>query len=714
MKSNDASAGGPARPVRDPGVDEAVLSGDAPAGQVRGVGEVRAAQLARMGIHTVQDLLCLRPRRYEDRRAFRRIAELKSKDVAVVSATVAASGMVRPRFGKPHFEVAVRDASGLAYARWYGAAHRQDQLRVGVRLLLYGKVSLRKGTPVFVHPDLEILEEDDPDVSLHMGRIVPVYPLTEDLGQRTLRRIVHEAVERTSAGIEEFLPAATLDRCRLMGRREAIRQLHAPVSLDHARQARLRLAFEEFLCMQLVLAARKIQAERTLTGYAHRPAGRLRSEFLASLPFQLTAAQTRVLAEIGRDLAAPRPMHRLLQGDVGSGKTVVAAGALLDVIECGSQGAVMAPTEVLARQHAITFEQFFRPLSIRSACLTGEMSPAQRKQTGDRIAAGEVQLVIGTHALIQDNVRFHRLGLAVIDEQHKFGVEQRGLLYGKGVHPDVLVMTATPIPRTLAMTLYGDLDVSTLDERPAGRPEIITRVIRANQLPDAYEFIRKQVARGRQAFVVYPLVSESDRAELRSAEAMFQQLQEKEFVSARLGLLHGQMPAARKDEVMAQFRAGGLDVLVATSVVEVGIDVPNATVMLVENAERFGLAQLHQLRGRIGRGSHKSYCVIQGNPHSLESWRRLRILQETLDGFRIAEEDFKIRGMGNLLGPEQSGLPALRLGDPLADVEALEAARAEAFSIIEADPRLERPEHEPLRRRARSLYRAAAPFAQVG
>jgi ATP-dependent DNA helicase RecG len=680
---------------------------------VRGVGGSRAEQFARMGIFTLEDLLLALPRRYEDRQQLLPMNALASGQWATVYGAVVTAAWVRPRFGKGYFEAVLGDGKGFVRCRWFSAAYLKDQVRNGERLVAFGKVSVRKGEAVMQHPDFEVVREEGEE-SIHMGRIVPVYALTEGFPQRTMRRILWNALQLVPASGDEMLPAVTLQRARLMSRADALRCAHFPPRLEDAQRARVRLAFEEFLCMQLVLVARKIQAERHLVGMAHRAAGDLRRQFLASLPFQLTRAQSRVLEEIRQDMEKPHPMHRLLQGDVGSGKTVVAACALLDAIECGAQGAVMAPTEILAAQHFRTLGEVLKPLNIPMQLLSGSLTDSEKISARARIADGRTRLVVGTHALIEDRVVFQKLGLVVIDEQHKFGVVQRGVLYGKGAHPDVLVMTATPIPRTLAMTLYGDLDVSVIDEMPAGRQEVVTRVIKAAQLPDAYGFIRKQAGRGRQAYLVYPLVSESDQLELKSAEAMYEKLKAGDLAGLRLGLVHGQMPAAQKDRVMQDFRAGRIDVLVATTVVEVGVDVPNANVMLVENAERFGLAQLHQLRGRIGRGANKSFCILEASPAGLDAWKRLRIMEQTTDGFRIAEEDFRIRGMGNLMGREQSGSPVLRVGDPLADARILEAARAEAEALLEDDPRFEKPEYEPLRARARALYRQAAPFVKVG
>jgi ATP-dependent DNA helicase RecG len=694
---------------------------------LKGVGGVRAEQLGRLDIHNVGDLLLTLPRRYDDRRHFQKMSSLRGGETTTIQGAIVSGGFVRPRFGRSFYEVILKDDSGLARCRWFGAQYLADQLKVGDPLVVFGKVSRYKGQAVFQHPEFEVAK-DDGEESIHVGRLVPVYALTEHLPQRTMRRIAWNAVRLFADSAQESLPEETLQRLNLQGIRQALDQVHFPDTLERALSARYRLVFEEFLCVELVLVARKVHAEKFLVGTAHEAPGHVRSRFLSSLPFALTNAQQRVLQEIEADMRKPRPMHRLLQGDVGSGKTVVAVCAILDAIECGSQCAVMAPTEILAAQHYKTFRRYLEPMGIRMVLLTSELPAAERAKALDGLRNGDAQLVVGTHAIIEDRVVVRKLGLIVIDEQHKFGVEQRGALYGKGNRPDVLVMTATPIPRTLAMTIYGDLDVSVLDEMPKGRREVITRVIQEDRLPQAYDFIKKQVARGRQAFLVYPLVSAepiadplaeaadspSAKFDLRAAEDMYRKLKDQTFSTERLGLLHGQMRAADKEAVMEKFRAGEIDILVATTVVEVGIDVPNANVMMVENAERFGLAQLHQLRGRIGRGAYKSFCILQGTPTTPESWRRLKIMENTLDGFLVAEEDLRIRGMGNLLGREQSGFPMLRVGDPLGDSNILLAARREAFRIVEADPKLEDPRYELLRQRARALYKLVGPFINVG
>jgi ATP-dependent DNA helicase RecG len=680
---------------------------------VRGVGESRAVLLGKLNIHTVGHLLLTLPRRYEDRRKLSTASDLRSLEFATVAVEVREAGWRQPRFGRGYFEALCNDATGLVRAQWFGARYLQETIKAGDRLLLFGKVRTFRGEPVLAHPEIERANEDAED-SLHTGRIVPVYPLTEGLSQRVLRRIAWNAVEQFVPQVREILPPETIERRGLPPLADALRTVHFPTSLNDSRAARERLAFDEFLCMQYVLVARRAKATRIVKPFVHRPAGKLRAAFLASLPFQLTGAQQRVLVEIREDMARTAPMHRLLQGDVGSGKTVVAACALLDVVEGGGQGAVMAPTEILAAQHFRTFSRYLAPLGIRVELLKGDLTAAEKVAIRASIADGRTQIVVGTHALIQDRVVFKRLGLVVIDEQHKFGVEQRGVLYDKGAHPDVLVMTATPIPRTLAMTLYGDLDVSVIDELPAGRQAIVTKAIGEAQLEKAYDFIRGQIAKGRQAYIVYPLVNESELVELKSATEMYDNLRMTAFAGLRMGLLHGQLKPDAKDAVMQKFRAGELDVLVATTVVEVGVDVPNATVMLVENAEQFGLAQLHQLRGRIGRGAHKSYCILQGHPKSREAWKRLKVMTETNDGFKIAEEDFRIRGMGNLLGREQSGMPVLRVADPLADVRLLELARQEATLLVEADSSFSNPVYEPLRTRARDLFREVGGYVKVG
>jgi len=681
---------------------------------VRGVGEARARLLEKLGIRSVADLLFHVPRRYEDRRRMLPIAEVQPGETVVISAVVVSCNAGMYRSGKAFFEALLRDESGAIRARWYNAAYLQEHIRPRDHLVVHGRVSRLRGYLVIQHPEYEHLSDGGSDASLHVGRVVPIYPLTEGISQRVMRRILWNAVETYAGQVAEALPEGLRSRLDLPHITAALRQIHFPEEPTAARKARFRLAFEELLYLQLALAMRKARAETELEGIAHLCPGRLKQRFLASLGFGLTTAQKRVISEIEKDLRAPRPMHRLLQGDVGSGKTVVAVCAMLQVLESGAQTALMAPTEILAEQHARVLKRFLEPLGIRAPLLTGSVSPEESQRIRRGLSRGRIQIVVGTHALIQGRVEFRRLGLVVIDEQHKFGVAQRATLYGKGKCPDILVMTATPIPRTLAMTLYGDLDVSVLDQLPPGRRPVKTSVIGEKDLGRAYAFIRDQVGEGRQAFVVCPLVSESEKVEAEAAEKVYEELRCGELAGIRLGLLHGQMDAEDKERVMGNFRRGRLDVLVATPVVEVGVDVPNAAVMLILSAERFGLAQLHQLRGRVARSRHQPHCFLHMGRASAEAERRLAVLAQTNDGFRIAEEDLKLRGMGNLLGKEQWGRFRFRVADLLQDGAILAAARREAEALIREDPALKLPEHRLLAARVKEFERRGGGLAGVG
>lgn len=686
---------------------------DVPVSSVRGVGPSRAALLEHLGISTLEDLLLFLPYRYEDRRVFARISDIEPDAPATVCGEIRVCGWVPVRRGKSYFEAVLDDGSGLLHCRWFAAPYLKNEIRRGGKLIACGKISLFRGTRILQHPDFEVVGSGVDD-SIHIGRIVPVYRLTEGLGQKTIRRLMWDAVAKYSGSLAEGLPEEILLQWRLPGLPGAIREAHFPTAMEGAEKARFRLVFEEFLCAELVLVARKIYTERFLSGKPLIATGRLKSRFTERLPFQCTSAQLRVIDEIEADLRKPHPMHRLLQGDVGSGKTLVALFAVLTAVESGAQVAVMAPTDVLVAQLHEVFSEHLVPLGLQVGRLSGNMPVAGRRQILDKARDGIIDVLVGTHALIQEAVEFRNLGLVIIDEQHKFGVEQRGLLCGKGARPDVLVMTATPIPRTLAMTVYGDLDVSVLDELPGGRQQIVTRVITSDQLPLAYEFIKKQIASGRQAYVVFPLVEKNENSARPAAVQMYEKLSASVFAEQQTGLVHGQMDADKKRAVMDRFHAGEIDVLIATTVVEVGVDVPNANVMLVAGAEQYGLSQLHQLRGRIGRGPYKSYCLLQGDPGTHEAWQRLRIMSETTDGFRIAEEDLRIRGMGNLLGPEQSGFPRLRVGDPLADSHILKSARQQAFDIVSSDPMLKDVKYRELYERARKLYRQVGGFVEVG
>ncbi len=680
-----------------------------PLAAIHGIGPKYAELLAKIGLHTHDDLLHYVPRRYEDRRHLKPISEAQDGQAITVRGKVHAA--TAGRWGACKLDVTIGPASlttsnELVQARWFG--FRPWGIKEGCDIFVYGRITRdKKGRWTMSNPEYEIVQHDA-ESYIHIDRIAPIYNLTEGLTQRVLRRLMFEATQKTPFSAPEFYPAPE----KMIPRQEAFRIIHFPESFPAEEQARQRLAYDEFFILQCVVALRRLSR---VTAHRHRPQGHgnLSQQWLASLPFQLTNAQQRVMKEIDADLGHGPPMNRLLQGDVGAGKTFVALYAMLRAVEAGEQAAIMAPTQILAEQHAINLRRWLEPLGVRVDLFTANT----KGKSGDRLQGGELDLfalkrsasdlaavgprggsaptatkpagsvVVGTHALLYDKYAADKLGLIVIDEQHKFGVLQRLALSKKGQNPDILVMTATPIPRTLGMTLYGDLDVSILDELPPGRQPIITKCRSVKELDKFWAFLVNQIGEGRQAYVVYPLVEESEKIEAKSVKVEFERLKTL-LPSVRIGLLHGQLRGDEKERVMTAFRAREIDVLLSTSVIEVGVDIPNATIMLIENAERFGLAQLHQLRGRIGRGEHLSYCVLVGEAKSLESWKRLKIMEETTDGFRIAEEDFKIRGPGNIFGTEQSGLPPLRFASLESDYQLLVRARNDAARFIQEDPSL--------------------------
>jgi ATP-dependent DNA helicase RecG len=680
---------------------------------LRGVGPARARQLERLGLRTVEDALFFVPARHEDRTRLTPLRALTPGATQLTAATVA--GVSPPPRGRPRvpFSATLQDASGYAVATWFNAPYLERVLARGQRLVLYGRVERYQGRITLQHPEFEIVEDAE-DETLHTGRLVPIHHGTEGLSKRWLRSLLWRLVSAHAKDMVDPLPDALRARRRLPGLAESLQAVHFPGSEAALAAAKQRLAFDDFLLLQLGLA---ILRERTTRarGIAMNPPGELVRRLRATLPFSLTRAQKRVWSEIRTDMASPHPMHRLLQGDVGSGKTVVAAMAVLTAVEAGYQAAVMAPTEILAEQHLQTFERLLGPLGVPIALLTSAVKGRERAERLRRAASGELHCVVGTHALVEEGVEFRRLGLTVVDEQHRFGVEQRARLRAKGEHPDLLVMTATPIPRTLALTLYGDLDVSVLDELPPGRRPVVTVQRTDSARPRVYEFIRKEVATGRQAYVIYPLVEESAVLDLRAATAMAERLRTHVFPDLTVGLLHGRLRSAAKDDVMRRFKAGEIQILVSTTVIEVGIDVPNASIMLIEHAERFGLSQLHQLRGRVGRGPWKSYCVLMTGPNlTEEAQRRITAMTETTDGFRIAEADLELRGPGEFFGTRQSGLPEFRVADLVRDVRLLDEAREEALEIVAADPELREPPHHALRAALLARWRGKLGLASAG
>jgi ATP-dependent DNA helicase RecG len=643
--------------------------------------------LARLEIVSWRDLLEHYPRRYEDRTQFERFpAGASEKAVCLRGLVQRVSG----RFfgGRKVVEATLEEIgvalSGRVICRWFNLFYIQKMLATGQEIIVYGRPKEVRNRIYLDHPEFEILEGDGGEEQIHMGRITPIYPLTEGLKQRPLRTLIFRAVEALKGSGSASTPEE-----------QALIQIHFPDNWENQRQARGLLALGELVAMQVVVEYRK-RSVAALAGERHAGAGQLPRKFLGSLPFVPTQAQLRAIEEIRRDLANPTPMNRLLQGDVGSGKTLVSALAILYAVESGCQGALMAPTQVLAEQHFANFYRWLTPLGVRVALRT-----STRQQDSHLELEGAPQVLIGTHALLYDTDQFQQLGLVVIDEQHKFGVLQRAKLLERVPIPDLLVMTATPIPRTLAMTVYGDLEVSTLDEKPADRRSIVTRVRPSAKVPEAAAFIRERIDAGRQAFIIYPVIEESDALSVKAATTEFARW-EKMLAPVRCGLLHGKLDAEEKEQVMGSFRKGEVDVLISTTVIEVGVDIPNATVMLIENAERFGLAQLHQLRGRIGRGAHQSYCILLTDRDDPVTLQKLGVLEATEDGFEIAEADLRIRGPGDLLGTAQSGLPPLRLANLVEDGALVVRAKEIAREILDRDPKLRQPRNQRLRRLVRS------------
>ena len=696
---------------------------------IKGVGPKLAEALAKRGIATVEDALYLLPSRYEDRRQLKRIVELRPGSTEAFFATVVSAGPQTTKGGRSYFEAIVRDDSGSLSLKWFHfhPAFMKKNLVEGRRGIFIGDVAQFGYQREMHHPevewagdgeDLEQVMARDPD---NFGRILPVYPLTEGVSQKVMRRIMKDTVQHFSRHVHGTLPEQIVARHKLLSLPVALREAHAPDlssavnELNEGRgEAHRSLAFDELFYLQLGLALKK-RGVAIEDGIAFQVTHRYTRELLKLLPFALTSAQRRVLSEIKEDMIAPHPMHRLVQGDVGCGKTLVALLAALICVENDYQVAIVAPTELLAEQHYLNIHSYCEQLGISVALLTASVKGKGKDEALARIASGETRIVVGTHAVIQEKVEFQRLGLGVIDEQHRFGVVQRALLKRKGVNPDILVMTATPIPRTLSMTVFGDLSLSVIDELPPGRSPIETRIARESRRGEVYATVREEVAKGRQVYVVYPLVEESEKSDLKACVQMAAHLAEEVFADLRVAVLHGRMSSSEKEGVMATFKAGETDILVATTVIEVGIDVPNATVMVIEHAERFGLSQLHQLRGRVGRGAERSRCILlTGDRRSEDGDRRLSVMVESSDGFVIAEADLKIRGPGDFLGTRQAGLPELKVADILRDGGVLDEARREAFRLVADDPELSAPGHDRLKDELMARWGGRLELASIG
>jgi ATP-dependent DNA helicase RecG len=658
---------------------------------VKGVGPARAAMLEAKGLATVEDLLSYTPFRYEDRRNVKPIEQLAPGEMAVVIAEVQSAklaGFQRRALGM--FQARFTDSSGqILLGKWFHGGYLADVFAPGQHVAVYGKVELDSytGDLLMLHPEFEILPEaGDAESSLHVGRVVPIYEAAGKVSTRVFRTIVHRALQALRP-LDDPLPESIRNRLKLCGRWEAIRAAHFPAPEDDPRElnafrspAQWRLIFEEFFWLECGLALKKNRARRE-PGISFRLTAEVREKIKRMLPFKPTGAQKRVLGEIARDMAEDKPMSRLLQGDVGSGKTLVAAEAAIIAMENGYQVAVLAPTEILATQHFFYFKRLFASLGYTVVLLTGSQTAREKTQLKKLLAEGLAQVAIGTHALLEESVEFRQLGLAIVDEQHRFGVVQRLRLMRKGRHPDVLVMTATPIPRTLALTVYGDLDVSVLDELPPGRKPILTKHVEEHAVELVYSFLKREIDAGRQAYIVYPVIEESETKALKAAQKMHKHLSAVVFPDVAVGLLHGRLASEEKEAVMEDFQRGRVKILVSTTVVEVGVDVANATVMVIEQAERFGLAQLHQLRGRVGRGAAQSYCILVTGKLNEAGRERIRTMVESSDGFHIAEMDLRLRGPGEFFGTRQSGVPALRIANILRDQEILEIARSEALDF---------------------------------
>jgi ATP-dependent DNA helicase RecG len=687
---------------------------DTPINFLKGVGPARAESFRRIGVLTAGDLLFHIPHRYEDASTVSPISSLQTGMSATVIGKVISKGVIPTRRGLRIFQAVLQDASGMIEAAWPGQPYLDRAIQKGDTLLAAGTVRFYHGRQL-VPREFINLGQDAEEGSTDKGRVLSVYPATEGLSFKVIRGIIESHLDGLLQLTEEYLPQGVLADAGVPAIRDALRMVHRPQSLAEALEGRSRLAFEELFFIHILHQRAKVLARETRRGIRFENKRDLTTRLREALPYELTAAQVRASREIVADMCSDRRMHRLLQGDVGSGKTIVALFGMLLAMENGFQAALMAPTELLAEQHVRTFRDLLKPIGIEPVLFTGSMGAKDRKAAAARLESSDPLLIVGTHALVQQATNFGRLGFAVVDEQHRFGVEQRKMLGAKGEAPDVLLMSATPIPRSLALTLYGDLDLSVLDERPPGRKPVVSALRPGSGRDRVLSFLNKQLDEGRQAYIVYPVIEESEKTDLKAATTMFETLTEQggALAERKVALLHGRIPADERDEIMRGFRDGKIQVLVATTVIEVGIDVPNATVMIVEHPERFGLSQLHQLRGRVGRGAAESFCILLGD-QSPEATDRLALFVRTEDGFEIARADLRMRGMGDLFGERQSGVPTFKVADPLRDEELNARAGQLAERTLTEDPDLRQREHAPLRKVLNARYRRALELFRVG
>ncbi len=680
----------------------ASLELNTPVQYVKGVGPRRAEQLAASGVRTVGDLLLYFPRRFNLRRQVQPIRTLRGDEPAATVAGVVRETNYKPFGRKPYFECGLDDGTGWVVAKWFHGGYLKDRIKPEMHLAVSGKISVYKETLQFINPGFEIIWSPE-ETNLQVDELLPVYPACGPLPSGLISNLIKSVLPEAPRLFARWFDDEHLRRRNLPPRPEAIAAMHRPEDNAAWTLARRRLAYDEFILMQMGIA---LQRMRSVSRPAHplKISDEIDRRIRARFPFTLTVAQGRAVGEIASDLARSRPMNRLLQGDVGSGKTVVALYAALVAVAHRKQAAVMAPTEILARQHYAKVEQYLADSRVRTALLVGAQRPAERADILEKLADGKIDIVVGTHALLSEKVRFRSLAVTVVDEQHKFGVRQRSGFRAKGYAPHCLVMTATPIPRTLALTVFGDLDVSVIDEMPPGRGKTETRCVDKSRMTDVIEFVRGRLADGQQAYFVYPLVSDAGNAQLSAAQTACEELAGGAFGEYAVGLIHGQMSTAKQQSAMARFATGEIRVLVASTVVEVGLDVPNANVMVVVNAERFGLAQLHQLRGRVGRGAEDAVCILVAGSKNPIAAERLRALAETSDGFKIAEADLRLRGPGEFFGTRQHGLPELKIADLIEDYELLRLARRDAFAIVRDDPDISAPEHQTLRAEMLKAY----------
>lgn len=667
---------------------------------IKGVGPKKAYSLKRLNINTIEDLIYFIPRDYDDRTKVSTLRDSVIGEKATLEVKIAGEfSIIRPRRNMSILKVPIEDSSSNGYMVWFNQEYLKDKFKIGESYRVNGKINKMGFELQIMNPAFETLDQSE-----KTGRIMPIYPLTEGLSNNEIIRIVNYALNNNLDYIEEVLPNNLVKKYNMLSVKESLKNIHNPFNKELLIKSRYRLVFEELLILQLGLFIIKNRNYSKETGIIFQRPEEI-NDFIFNLPFSLTKAQNRVFGEIQEDMDKAKQMNRLIQGDVGSGKTVIAVLAMYRAVKSGYQAAMMAPTEILATQHYESLRSYFHKYGIRCELLVGSLTNKAKEKVLNELKHGHIHIIIGTHAIIQEHVEFHKLGLAITDEQHRFGVKQRSVLNQKGINPDIIVMTATPIPRTLALILYGDLDISIIDELPPGRKEIETYAVGFNMEERVHKFIEKQLINGRQAYIVCPLIEESETLDLNSAEILYEKLKTRVFKNYNIGLLHGKMKAKDKDFIMNQFKNHEIDILVSTTVIEVGVNVPNSNIMVVYNSERFGLAQLHQLRGRVGRGEYQSYCILLNASNNPIARERMRILQSSSDGFVISEKDLELRGPGEFFGTKQHGLPELKIANLIRDIDILKVVQREAQAIMKLDQDLSLDEHKKIKSKVKNMFK---------